>query len=44
LVAGTEGSSEVTGICVAIQGLAIGVKQADGFFRRFIQQLEPEVA
>ena len=44
LVAGTEGAGEVAGICVASQGFAIGLKQTDGFFRRFIQQLKAEVA
>ena len=44
LIAGTEGSCEVAGICLASQGFAIGLKQTDGFFRRFIQQLKAEVA
>jgi hypothetical protein len=37
LVAGTEGSSEVTGICVAIQGFSISMKQCDGLLGCFIK-------
>ena len=44
MVAGTQGSGEATGICVASQGLTIGLKQTDGFFRRFFQLFQTVVA
>ena len=34
----------MAGICLASQGLPIGLKQAHGLFRRFIQQFKAEVA